>query len=108
MHLRGAWQVRIRGMGDRFSNNLLHDASGQLLLPSGPLTMLDHNEVFNTGYVEGDGGVMYRCARTRTRAHLCVPMRLYMRRAHMHVPKRARMHAHMRAHLSEHPRWCNV
>ena len=21
--------------------------------------MVDHNEVFNTGYVEGDGGVMY-------------------------------------------------
>ena len=35
-----------------------HDSAGQLLLPGGPLGMLDHNEVFNTGYVEGDGGVM--------------------------------------------------
>jgi hypothetical protein len=56
--LRGAWQVRL-SQGDRFSHNLLHDASGQLMLPGGPLTMIDHNEVFNTGYVEGDGGVMY-------------------------------------------------
>ena len=55
--LRGAWQQRL-GMGDRFTRNLLHDASGQLMLPGGPLTMVDHNEVFNTGYVEGDGGVM--------------------------------------------------
>ena len=56
---RGAWQLRIRGMGDRFSRNLVHDAPGQMLLPGGPLSMLDHNEIFNTGYVEGDGGVVY-------------------------------------------------
>ena len=37
-------------MGDRFSNNLMHDAPGQLILTGGPLTMWDHNEVFNTGY----------------------------------------------------------
>ena len=36
-------------MGDRFSHNLLHDAAGQLLTPAGPLTMIDHNEIFNTG-----------------------------------------------------------
>ena len=46
-------------MGDRFSHNLVHDAPGQLLQPSGPLTQIDHNEVFNTGFKEGDGGVMY-------------------------------------------------
>ena len=59
VHQRGTWQIRIRGMGDRFSHNLVHDAAGQVILPAGPLTMIDHNEVFNTGYQEGDGGVMY-------------------------------------------------
>ena len=59
VHERGAWQIRLRGMGDRFTHNLIHDASGQLLLPGGPLTMIDGNEIFNTGYAEGDGGVMY-------------------------------------------------
>ena len=54
-----AWSVHVSGIGDRFSHNLIHDAPGQVLLPYGPLTMIDHNEVFNTGYVEGDGGVMY-------------------------------------------------
>ena len=56
---RGAWSLRIRGMGDRFSHNLVHDSAGQLLLPGGPLSMVDHNEIFNTGYQEGDGGVVY-------------------------------------------------
>ena len=50
VHQRGTWQVRVRGMGDRFSHNLIHDAAGQVMLPGGPLTMIDHNEVFNTGY----------------------------------------------------------
>ena len=39
-----------------------HDSAGQLLLPGGPLAMLDHNEIFNTGYAEGDGGVLYSAA----------------------------------------------
>ena len=51
--------IRLRGIGDRLSHNLAHDASGQYLTPSGPLTMIDSNEIFNTGYSEGDGGVMY-------------------------------------------------
>ena len=50
-HRRGdSWQVRIRGVGDRFSRNLIHDAPGQMLLPGGPLSMFDANEIFNTGY----------------------------------------------------------
>ena len=40
-------------MGARFSHNLAHDSSSQLVLPGGPLVMVDHNEIFNTGYVEG-------------------------------------------------------
>lgn len=59
MYLRGAWALRIGGMGTRFSHNLAHDSSSQLMLPGGPLIMVDHNEIFNTGYVEGDGGVIY-------------------------------------------------
>eukprot|EP00035_Acanthoeca_spectabilis_P008349 m.152458 g.152458 ORF g.152458 m.152458 type:complete len:932 (+) comp14323_c0_seq3:85-2880(+) len=53
------WSVHSGGLGDRFSHNILHDAPGQLILPGGPLTMWDHNEVFNVGYAEGDGGMMY-------------------------------------------------
>eukprot|EP00937_MAST-01D_sp_MAST-1D-sp2_P001911 g1911.t1 len=55
----GAWGIAIRGTGDRFARNLAHDAPGQLVTPGGPLVMLDHNEIFNTGFVEGDGGVVY-------------------------------------------------
>ena len=60
-----AWAVCVSGVGDRFSHNLIHDAPGQVLLPNGPLTMIDHNEVFNTGYVEGDGGVMYMVRQSK-------------------------------------------
>jgi hypothetical protein len=35
-------------MGDRLSHNLIHDAPGQVLEPGGPITAIDHNEVFNT------------------------------------------------------------
>jgi hypothetical protein len=52
------WSERS-AMGDRWSHNLIHDAPGQVILPGGPLTMWDSNEIFNTGFVEGDGGVMY-------------------------------------------------
>ena len=80
----GGWQLRLPPPGARLSHNLIHDAAGQIIMPGGPLAMLDHNEVFNTGanaicivplergfsaaqqsdtaapgYVEGDGGVMY-------------------------------------------------
>ena len=41
--------LHIRGMGDRLSHNLAHDALGQFVTPNGPLTMLDSNEIFNTG-----------------------------------------------------------
>ena len=57
-HLRGTWGVKLAS-GVRFSHNLLHDAPGQLVTPNGPLSMLDHNEIFNTGFMEGDGGVTY-------------------------------------------------
>jgi hypothetical protein len=53
------WTVASLGMGDRFCGNLLHDSPGQLINPGGPLSLWDRNEIFNTGYSEGDGGVMY-------------------------------------------------
>eukprot|EP01043_Picozoa_sp_COSAG02_P051135 COSAG02_NODE_5346_length_4413_cov_3.874594_4_plen_400_part_01 len=53
------WGVASLGMGDRFRGNLLHDSPGQLINPGGPLSLWDHNEIFNTGFSEGDGGVMY-------------------------------------------------
>ena len=53
---RNKWGVRLNGMGDRFTQNLVHDSPGQMIVPRGPLSMIDHNEIFNTGYAEGDGG----------------------------------------------------
>ena len=42
VYLRGhAWQLRVDGMGSRFSHNLAHDSSSQLMLPGGPLVMTD-------------------------------------------------------------------
>ena len=35
--------IKLRGIGDRLSRNLAHDASGQYLTPNGPLTMVDAN-----------------------------------------------------------------
>jgi hypothetical protein len=59
VYLRGiAWGISLKGMGDRFSHNLVHDSPGQMLTP-GMMQMIDGNEIFNTGYVEGDGGVIY-------------------------------------------------
>lgn len=51
--------IAVRGVGDRFSHNLVHDTPGQIITPRGPLLLMDHNEIFNTGYSEGDGGAMY-------------------------------------------------
>jgi hypothetical protein len=40
------WGPNIRGQGDRFSHNLLHDAPGQIITTGTPLLMFDHNEIF--------------------------------------------------------------
>eukprot|EP01048_Picozoa_sp_COSAG05_P007699 COSAG05_NODE_550_length_8736_cov_153.546254_6_plen_586_part_00 len=68
--------IQLRGVGDRLSHNLAHDASGQYLTPNGPLTMIDSNEIFNTGYSEGDGGVMYVPSARNT----------FSAPAHIHLP----------------------
>lgn len=48
----GGWQLHLPPAGARLSHNLIHDAAGQIIEPGGPLAMLDHNEVFNTGTSE--------------------------------------------------------
>jgi parallel beta-helix repeat protein len=42
------FMIRLRGLGDRLSHNLIHDAPGQVLEPGGPMNGIDHNEIFNT------------------------------------------------------------
>jgi len=85
LHIRSFYGgVHVTNVGDRLSGNLVHDCMGQVITTQGPLTMLDANEIFNTGYAEGDGGVMYN-AGSLTRGYgmsfrsnfihhsLCVP-----------------------------------
>eukprot|EP01045_Picozoa_sp_COSAG04_P016197 COSAG04_NODE_1334_length_7181_cov_3.337334_3_plen_692_part_00 len=85
LHIRSFYGgVHATNVGDRLSGNLVHDCMGQVITTQGPLTMLDANEIFNTGYAEGDGGVMYN-AGSLTRGYgmsfrsnfihhsLCVP-----------------------------------
>ena len=44
----------------RFSHNLIHDSPIQVTLPGeNVMSMYEYNEMFNTGYGEGDGGAMY-------------------------------------------------
>ena len=46
VYLTGKWGPTIKGQGDRFSHNLLHDAPGQIITTGTPLMMFDHNEIF--------------------------------------------------------------
>ena len=56
----GAWKIAINGQGSRFSHNLIHDSPIQVTLPGeNVMSMYEYNEIFNTGYGEGDGGAMY-------------------------------------------------
>ncbi|MHC4402795.1 MAG: right-handed parallel beta-helix repeat-containing protein [Planctomycetota bacterium] len=52
-------RVRIRGVGNRFQNNLLHNFVGQPIVVSGNDHVLEKNEIFNVGFEEGDGGTIY-------------------------------------------------
>jgi len=51
--------VSVSGVGNRFSNNLVHNSIGQAVTISGNDHLLELNELFNIGYDEGDGGAMY-------------------------------------------------
>lgn len=51
--------IGLSGVGNRFSNNLVHNSIGQAMLISGNDHIIEKNELFNIGYDEGDGGAMY-------------------------------------------------
>ena len=51
--------VSVRGVGNRFRHNLVHNSLGQAVTISGNDHLLEYNELFNIGYDEGDGGAMY-------------------------------------------------
>jgi hypothetical protein len=52
-------RVIIRGVGNIFRNNLIHNAPGQIMTVGGNDHLIERNEMFNTGIEEGDGGAMY-------------------------------------------------
>jgi hypothetical protein len=55
-------RVAVRGVGMRFTNNLIHDFPGQPCTPAGNDQPVARNEIFNVGFTEGDGGAMYAAA----------------------------------------------
>lgn len=56
-------RVAIRGVGIRFTNNLIHNFPGQPVTPIGNDQLLARNEIFNVGVEEGDGGAIYAAAQ---------------------------------------------
>lgn len=56
-------RVRIRGVGNVFENNLLHNFVGQPVGVSGNDHRFERNEIFNVGIEEGDGGAIYSGAQ---------------------------------------------
>ncbi len=53
----------IRGAGNVFRNNLIHNMNGQPVTHTGVDHILELNEAFNTNVEEGDGGVFYTGAK---------------------------------------------
>ncbi len=49
----------LKGAGNSFKNNLIHNTNGQPFSYSGVDHKIELNEAFNTGIEEGDGGVFY-------------------------------------------------
>ncbi|KAA1242980.1 carbohydrate-binding protein [Aquimarina sp. RZ0] len=49
----------VKGAGNSFRNNLIHNTNGQPFSYSGVDHKIELNEAFNTGIEEGDGGVFY-------------------------------------------------
>ncbi|BCX46178.1 peptide-binding protein [Haloferula helveola] len=52
-------RVQIRGVGQIFRNNLLHNFPGQVLVFGDCDHRIERNELFNIGFEEGDGGAIY-------------------------------------------------
>ncbi len=51
--------IALVGVGQIFSNNLIHNAVGQIMTTSGNDHLVELNEFFNIGIEEGDGGTIY-------------------------------------------------
>ena len=51
--------IALSGVGNRFSNNLVHNSIGQAMTINGNNHIVELNEFFNVGFEEGDGGAMY-------------------------------------------------
>jgi len=56
-------RVRIRGVGNLYQNNLLHNFVGQPITVGGNDHVFERNEIFNVGIEEGDGGAVYSGAQ---------------------------------------------
>lgn len=51
--------IRVRGVGQVFRNNLVHNCPGQVMTFGGCDHRIANNEFFNVGFEEGDGGAIY-------------------------------------------------
>lgn len=52
-------KIDIGGVGQIFQNNLVHNFIGQVMVVAGNDHLVEHNEFFNIGIEEGDGGTIY-------------------------------------------------
>ena len=56
-------RIAIRGVGNIFRNNLVHNSIGQIMTLGGKDHRIELNEMFNIGIEEGDGGAIYSGAQ---------------------------------------------
>jgi hypothetical protein len=52
-------KIEIKGVGQIFQHNLVHNFIGQIMTVSGNDHLFEYNEFFNVGIEEGDGGCIY-------------------------------------------------
>ncbi|MEM9235224.1 MAG: right-handed parallel beta-helix repeat-containing protein [Verrucomicrobiota bacterium] len=52
-------RIQVRGVGHVFRHNLIHNCPGQIMVFGDCDHRIEHNEIFNIGYEEGDGGAIY-------------------------------------------------
>lgn len=56
-------RIQIRGVGQVFRHNLVHNFIGQVMTVGGNDHRIEYNEFFNIGIEEGDGGTIYSGAQ---------------------------------------------
>lgn len=56
-------RIRVRGVGQIFRNNLVHNFIGQVMTVGDNDHLIEYNEFFNIGVEEGDGGTIYSGAQ---------------------------------------------